>query len=347
VLVGVAPDAERARDVKDALALAKEIALATAWARDLVNLGPADCTPTILADAATALAKEAGLEVEVKGAKELERLKMGMFLGVTRGSVEPPRLVRVSWTPKGPGAKKPPLVLVGKAITFDSGGLSLKPTESMVTMNTDMAGSAAVLGAMRVIALLKPPFPVHAVLGACENMPGGRAYKPSDVLVSYAGKTVEITNTDAEGRLVLGDMLAWAAETFAPAAMIDVATLTGACMVALGMTTAGLFGPDGAFPDQVLAAARAAGEDVWRMPMTEALEEQLKSDRADLKNTGERWGGAISAAHFLHAFVKDVPWAHLDIAGPSHATKEKGYVAKGGTGFAIRTLVELVRRFEA
>jgi leucyl aminopeptidase len=345
--VGVPAEADGAREVKDAAALAREIAEAVAWARDLVNLGPADCTPTILADAAVALAKQAGLQVEVKGPKEIQALEMGMFLGVTRGSVEPPRLVRVSYLPKGAAARKPPLVLVGKAITFDSGGLSLKPTESMVTMNTDMAGSAAVLGAMRVVAAMKPAFPVHAVLGACENMPGGRAYKPSDVLVSYAGKTVEITNTDAEGRLVLGDMLAWAAETLKPAAMIDVATLTGACMVALGMTTAGLFGPDGPFPDRVLAAARAAGEDVWRMPMTESLKEQLKSDRADMKNTGERWGGAISAAHFLHAFVKDVPWAHLDIAGPSHATKEKGYVAKGGTGFGIRTLVELVRRWDA
>ncbi|WP_242395424.1 leucyl aminopeptidase [Anaeromyxobacter oryzisoli] len=347
LIVGVPAGAERTRAVKDALALAQEIAGAVTWARDLVNLGPADCTPTLLAETAAALAKQAGLHVEVRGPKELQALKMGMFLGVARGSAEPPRLVRVSWIPRGAAARKRPLVLVGKALTFDSGGLSLKPTDSMVTMNTDMAGSAAVLGAMRVVAALEPPFPVHAVLGACENMPGGRAYKPSDVLVSYAGKTVEIVNTDAEGRLVLGDVLAWAAETLAPAAIVDVATLTGACMVGLGLTTAGLFGPEGPLVDQVLAAARAAGEDVWRMPMTEALEEQLKSDRADLKNTGERFGGAITAAHFLHAFVKDVPWAHLDIAGPSHARKERGYVPKGGTGFGIRTLVELVRRYDA
>ena len=266
-----------------------------------------------------------------------------MFLGVTRGSAEEPRLVTVSFVPKGPAARRPPLVLVGKAITFDSGGLSLKPTDSMVTMNTDMAGSAAVLGAMRVVASLRPAFPVHAVLGACENMPGGRAYKPSDVLVAFDGQTVEITNTDAEGRLVLGDVIAWAARRFEPAAMIDVATLTGACMVALGMTTAGLLGPDGPVIDGVLAAARASGEEVWRLPLVEALKEQLKSDRADLKNTGERFGGAISAAHFLHAFAKETPWAHLDIAGPSHAPKERGYVAKGGTGFGLRTLVEFVR----
>jgi leucyl aminopeptidase len=347
VTIAVPARAERSAPVKEAIDVARELAASVAWARDLVNLGPADCTPAALADAARELAREAGLAVEVRGPKEIEKLGMGMFLGVTRGSVEPPRLVTVSYLPKGAAAKRPPVVLVGKAITFDSGGLSLKPTESMVTMHTDMAGSAAVLGAMRVIARLKPVFPVHAVLGACENMPGGRAYKPSDVLVSYAGKTVEITNTDAEGRLVLGDVLAWVAETLKPAAMVDVATLTGACMVALGHTTAGLFGPDGAVVDGMLAAARAAGEDVWRLPMTESLKEQLESDRADLKNTGERWGGAISAAHFLHAFAKDTPWAHLDIAGPSHAPKERGYVAKGGTGFAVRTLVEFVRAWGA
>jgi leucyl aminopeptidase len=347
VTVAVPAGAERSAPVKEAIELAREIAAAVAWARDMVNLGPADCTPSVLADAARELAGEAGLEVEVRGPKEIERLGMGMFLGVTRGSVEPPRLVRVSWLPKGSAAKKPPVVLVGKAITFDSGGLSLKPTENMVTMNTDMAGSAAVLGAMRVLSRLRPQFPVHAVLGACENMPGGRAYKPSDVLVSYAGKTVEITNTDAEGRLVLGDVIAWAAERFEPAAMIDVATLTGACMVALGHTTAGLFGPDGPVVDGVLAAARASGEEVWRLPMVESLKEQLESDRADLKNTGERYGGAISAAHFLHVFAKETPWAHLDIAGPSHSGKERAYVAKGGTGFGVRTLVEFVRAWDA
>jgi leucyl aminopeptidase len=344
VTVAVGDGAARPAELKEALELAREIAAAVAWARDLVNLGPADCTPTVLADAARDLARDAGLEVEVRGPKEIAKLGMGMFLGVTRGSVEPPRLVTVSYRPRGGAAARgAPVVLVGKAITFDSGGLSLKPTENMVTMNTDMAGSAAVLGAMRVVARLKPPFPVHAVLGACENMPGGRAYKPSDVLVSYSGKTVEITNTDAEGRLVLGDVIAWAAERFEPAALVDVATLTGACMVALGHTTAGLFGPDGPVVEGMLAAARASGEDVWRLPMTESLKEQLESDRADLKNTGERYGGAISAAHFLHVFAKDTPWAHLDIAGPSHSTKERAYVAKGATGFGIRTLVEFVR----
>jgi leucyl aminopeptidase len=348
VTVAVPSGRERAAEVKEALRTAGEIGRAVAWARDLVNLGPADCTPALLADAARALAREAGLACVVRGPKEIAALGMGMFLGVTRGSAEPPRLVTVSYAPRSAAARRrKPLVLVGKAITFDSGGLSLKPTDSMVTMNTDMAGSAAVLGAMRVVAALRPELPVHAVLGACENMPGGRAYKPSDVLVAFDGQTVEITNTDAEGRLVLGDVLAWAAKTFEPAALVDVATLTGACMVALGMTTAGLLGPDGPTVDAVLAAARAAGEEVWRLPMVESLKEQLKSDRADMKNTGERFGGAISAAHFLHAFAKEAPWAHLDIAGPSHAPKERGYVAKGGTGFGVRTLVELVRALEA
>jgi leucyl aminopeptidase len=343
VRVALPRGAERTAEVKRELELASEIAAAVEWARDLVNLGPADCTPMHLAAAARALAREARLDVEVRGPREIANLKMGMFLGVTRGSAEPAQLVSVSWVPTGAAARKRPVVLVGKAITFDSGGLSLKPTESMVTMNTDMAGSAAVLGAMRVLAALRPPFPVHAVLGACENMPGGRAYKPSDVLVAADGQTVEITNTDAEGRLVLGDVIAWAARRWKPAAMVDVATLTGACMVALGPTTAGLLGPDGPVIEGVLEAARAAGEEVWRLPLTETLKEQLKSDRADLKNTGDRWGGAITAAHFLHAFAKETPWAHLDIAGPSHSTKERGYVAKGGTGFGIRTLVEFVR----
>jgi len=251
--------------------------------------------------------------------------------------------VKLSWVPKGPAAKRPPVVLVGKALTFDSGGLSLKPADSMPTMHTDMAGAAAVVAAMKVVAGLQPAFPVHAVFGACENMPGGRAYKPSDVLRAFDGKTVEIMNTDAEGRLVLGDVIAWAARTLKPAAMVDVATLTGACMVALGMTTAGLLGPDGQVVDRVAAAARDAGEEVWRLPLTESIKENLKSDRADLKNVGDRMGGAIAAGHFLHAFAGETPWAHLDIAGPSHSPKEYGYVQKGGTGFGVRTLVDFVR----
>jgi leucyl aminopeptidase len=333
----------RRRDLREEVALAEATAAAVRWVRDLVNLGPAECTPAALAAAASRAAAGSGLEVAVRGKRQIEALRMGMFLGVARGSAEPPRLVSLSWAPRGAAARRRPLVLVGKAITFDSGGLSLKPSDSMTTMNTDMAGAAAVVGAMKVVARLRPAFPVHAVFGACENMPGGRAYKPSDVLTAFDGQTVEITNTDAEGRLVLGDVLAWAVKTWKPAAVVDVATLTGACMVALGMTTAGVMGPDGPVVEAVLDAARRAGEEAWRLPLTPSLGDNLKSDRADLKNAGERWGGAMTAALFLQKFVGDVPWAHLDIAGPSHAAKERGYVARGATGFAVRTLVELVR----
>jgi leucyl aminopeptidase len=343
VALALPPGAEKDPEVSAAIRLGAAMAEAVGWARDLVNLGPADCTPARLADAARATAREAGLACEVQGPRQLEALKMGMFLGVSRGSAEPPRLVKLSWLPKGAAARRPPVVLVGKALTFDSGGLSLKPADSMPTMHTDMAGAAAVVAAMKVIAQLQPPFPVHGVFGACENMPGGRAYKPSDVLRAFDGQTVEVMNTDAEGRLVLGDVLAWAAKTLKPAAMVDVATLTGACMVALGMTTAGLLGPDGPVVDAVAAAAHAAGEEAWRLPLTDSIKENLKSDRADLKNLGDRMGGAIAAGHFLHAFAGDTPWAHLDIAGPSHSPKEYGYVAKGGTGYGVRTLVEFVR----
>ncbi|HZY03577.1 MAG TPA: leucyl aminopeptidase [Anaeromyxobacteraceae bacterium] len=343
LVLSLPPGQERSREVREAAELAKAVAAACAWARDLVNEPPLACTPSRLAQEARDLAKAAGLHCEVRGPREIAALRMGMFLGVTRGSAEEPRLIRLSWVPKGAAAKEPPLLMVGKAITFDSGGLSLKPTESMVDMKTDMAGSAAALGAMRVVATMKPPFPVHALVGACENMPGGRAYKPSDVLTACNGKSVEVTNADAEGRLVLGDVLAWGISTLKPAAAVDVATLTGSCVVALGHTTAGAFGPDGKAMDGLLSAARAAGEDVWRLPLTESLKEQLKSEVADLRNTGERWGGAITAAWFLKEFVGDTPWVHLDIAGPASTSKERGYLAKGATAAGLRTLVELVR----
>jgi leucyl aminopeptidase len=343
LVVAVPQGLERSREVKESVALGRSVAGSVAWARDRVNEPPLHLTPTRLADAARELAKEAGLHVEVLGPREIAGLRMGMFLGVTRGSAEEPRLVKISYAPKGAAGRKPPVVIVGKAITFDSGGLSLKPTEGMVDMKTDMAGAAAAIAAMRVVAELAPPFPVHALVGACENMPGGRAYKPSDVLIARNGKTVEITNTDAEGRLVLGDVLAWGVETLQPALLVDLATLTGACIVALGMTTVGAFGPDGPAMDAVLAAARTAGEDTWRLPLVDSVKEELKSDVADLKNAGTRMGGSISAAWFLKEFAGDAPWVHLDIAGPSNTTKERGYIAKGGTGVGVRTLVELVR----
>ncbi|MBX7112779.1 MAG: leucyl aminopeptidase [Myxococcaceae bacterium] len=327
-----------------AVELAQRIATATNWARDLVNEPAGTMTPTILANEAKKMATETGLALKVGDRKEIDKLKMGMFVGVTQGSLEEPRLIQLTYTPKdAEAAARRPVVLVGKAITFDSGGLSLKTAEGMVDMKTDMAGSAAVLGAMRVIAHLAPPFPVHAMMGACENMPSGNAYRPGDVLVSRLGKTVEITNTDAEGRLVLGDMLAYANE-LKPALLIDIATLTGACMIALGHYLVGAFGDDDQAVWAVLEAARQAGEEFWRLPIPDAQKDALRSDIADMKNSGERYGGAINGAVFLKEFVGDTPWVHLDIAGPSQSPKERGYYAKGATGVGVRTFVELIRR---
>ena len=339
------PDAvKRTAQLSAAVQLGQTIATATTWARDLVNEPAGVMTPTRLANEAEMMAKSAGLQFLIGGLKEIQKLKMGMFLGVTQGSVEPPRLIHLWYTPKNAkAAQAPPLALIGKAITFDSGGLSLKTAEGMVDMKTDMAGSAAVLGAMKVIAELKPNFPVHAFMGACENMPSGNAYRPGDVLISRLGKTVEITNTDAEGRLVLGDILTWANE-HKPAAMIDLATLTGACMVALGHYIVGAFGENDALMGEVLSAAEKAGEHFWRLPVTELQKDALHSEIADMKNAGERWAGATNAALFLKEFVGQTPWVHLDIAGPSQSPKDRGYFIKGATGVGVRTLVELVRQ---
>lgn len=335
---------EKSKELDGAVELARRISEATNWARDLVNEPPNVVNPERLAQAAQEAAKQSGLKAEIGGQKDIEKLKMGMFLGVAQGSANEPRLIHLSYTPKNArDAKRAPVALVGKAITFDSGGLSLKPSDSMIDMKTDMAGSAAVLAAMKVIGFLKPPFPVHAFIGACENMPSGTAYRPGDILTSRLGKTVEITNTDAEGRLVLGDILTWACE-HKPAAVIDLATLTGACVIALGNYIVGAFGEDDAAVWAVMDAARSAGEEFWRMPVSDLQKDALRSEVADMKNAGERWGGSINAALFLREFVGETPWVHLDIAGPSTSPKERGYLGKGATGVGVRTLVEYVRR---
>jgi len=334
----------RSKALEEMISLGQKLVEATNWARDLVNEPGGEVTPVRLAEEARKAAQAHGLKISVGGWKEIRQLKMGMFIGVAQGSVHEPRLVKVSYVPKNQKhAKRPAVALVGKAITFDSGGLSLKTAEGMVDMKTDMAGSAAVLGAMQVVAALKPPFPIHAYLGACENMPSGTAYRPGDILISRLGKTVEITNTDAEGRLVLGDILAWANEE-KPAVLIDIATLTGACMIALGHYVAGAFGDDDDLTYAVLEAARSAGEEMWRLPIAEAQKDALRSDVADMKNSGERYGGSINAAHFLKEFVGETPWVHLDIAGPSTSPKERGYHAKGATGYGVRTFVEYIRK---
>ncbi|HET9036411.1 MAG TPA: leucyl aminopeptidase [Myxococcaceae bacterium] len=339
------PDgAARSRPLDQVLERVLHVSEAANFARTLVNEPAGHLTPEALAEEASRAAKGHGLEVQVSGPRELQKLRMGMFSAVGQGSQNTPRLIEISYRPKKAAeAKSRPVSLVGKAITFDSGGLSLKSAENMADMKSDMAGSAAVLGALQVAAELAPPFPVLGYLGAAENMPSGTAYRPGDILVSRLGKTVEVTNTDAEGRLVLGDVLAYAVEQ-KPAALIDLATLTGACVVALGLWVAGLFSNDDALADELLSASARAGEALWRLPLVDLQKETLRSDVADMKNHGERWGGAITAAVFLREFVGDVPWAHLDIAGPALAPRERGYLGKGATGIGVRTIAEFLEK---
>lgn len=344
----LSPEFKKNADADAGLALGISVGEAVCFARDLVNEPAANLTPTMLADAAKRQLEGTGLTITAHNRKKLEQLKMGMFLGVAQGSAEEPRLIEIKYNPKGAKAgKAKPLALVGKAITFDSGGLSLKPADAMVDMKTDMAGAAAVIGAMWVIATqIKPDFPVYGYVAAAENMPSGTAYRPGDILTSRIGKTVEITNTDAEGRLVLGDTLSYACEQN-PRVVIDLATLTGACMVALGLGTVGTWSNEEEWAEKVLDSAKNAGESFWHMPLLDDVKDNLKSNVADMKNSGTRWGGSISGALFLKEFVGETPWVHLDIAGPSTTDKDAGYLAKGGTGVGIRTLVDLVRNLEA
>jgi leucyl aminopeptidase len=296
-------------------------------------------TPRIFADRAAAIATEAGLGVEVLDERQIAELGMGLLLGVARGSSEPPRLIVLRHSP--PAAPRAPVLgLVGKGITFDSGGISIKPADGMERMKDDMAGGAAVLGAMRAIALLGAPVRVVGVVPTTENMPGGRAVKPGDILRGANGKTVEVLNTDAEGRLVLGDGL-WYAQRLEATHLVDVATLTGACVVALGKITSGLFGTPQAWVDVIRAAAERAGDRVWPMPMFDEYREQIRSDIADFTNTGGRPAGAITAALFLKEFAGALPWAHLDIAGTAWAEEAKPFLPKGASGVAVRTLAEL------
>ena len=326
------------------------VADAVGLARDLVNEPAGKITPHALAAEARRAGAAHGFAVEVLGRAQIKKLGMNLFLGVSQGSAEEPQLVKMSWTPAKAAAGTRAVALVGKAITFDSGGLSIKTASGMEDMKTDMAGAAAVIAAMALVARLKPPFPVHAYFGACENLPSGTAYKPGDVITGKNGTSVEILNTDAEGRLVLADVLAWAVEE-KPAAVVDLATLTGAIMVALGPWTTGLFCNDDALADELLSSARATGESAWRMPLPPEMEELIKSPIADLKNTGGRYGGSINAALFLQHFVRPpghssakIAWAHLDIAGPSSIDRERGYTPRGGTGAGVRLLAEWLRR---
>ena len=314
--------------------------LARAFANEPSNV----LTPKVFAERAAEIAKAAGVGVEILDEKEIARLGMGLLLGVARGSVEPPRVIVLRHDPPGAPAS-PVLGLVGKGITFDTGGISIKPADGMERMKDDMAGGAAVICAMRAISLLKAPIRVVGVVPATENMPGGRAMKPGDILTGASGKTVEVINTDAEGRLILGDGL-WYAQQLGATHLVDVATLTGACVVGLGKVVTGLFGrPDG-WRDTIQSVAYKAGDRCWPMPLYDEYFDQIRSEIADMMNSGGRAGGACTAAIFLKEFAGEIPWAHMDIAGTAWAEEGKPYQQKGPIGIAVRTLAELPFTYE-
>jgi leucyl aminopeptidase len=313
------------------------VAEATNYVRDLCNHPSNVVTPSRLAEEAQSIAREFGLTCRIIEKEEAESLGMGAFLGVARGSLEPPKFIILEYT--GGKKKEPPVVLVGKSITFDSGGISLKPADKMEQMKTDMSGGAAVLGTMKALAQLKLPVSVVGILPATENMPSGTAVKPGDVVRGMSGKTIEVINTDAEGRMVLADGLAYAAR-YKPAAIVDLATLTGACVVALGNHATGVMGTSPKLIERLKKAGEHSGERVWELPLWEEYREQIKSDVADMKNVGGRGAGAITAAAFLQKFVGDFPWVHLDIAGTSWNDELRPYAPKGATGVGVRLLIQ-------
>jgi leucyl aminopeptidase len=308
-------------------------------ARELANEPSNTLTPSVFAERAVSISRDCGLSVEVLDEQALATLGMGMLLAVGQGSHERPRMAVIRYEPARAPAR-PVLGLVGKGITFDTGGISIKPAEGMERMKDDMAGGAAVIAAMRAIATLGAPIKVVGVIPIAENMPGGRAFRPGDVLTSASGKTVEVLNTDAEGRLILGDAL-WYAQELGATHLVDIATLTAAITVALGKFTSGLFGTPAAWVEHVRVIAERAGDRCWPMPLFEEYRDLLKSDIADMVNTAGRYGGAITAALFLKEFTGGLPWAHLDIAGTAWVEDERPYIPKGAAGIGIRTLAEL------
>jgi leucyl aminopeptidase len=313
------------------------------FTRDLVNEPSNRMTPTILADRAKKMCQEVGLKCEVYGADKIKELKMGAFWSVAQGSDEPPALIVMRYEPAG-APEQPVLGLVGKGITFDTGGISIKPADGMEKMKYDMAGGATMIGAMRAIALLKPKVKVIGIVCATENMPSGKAQKPGDVQIAMSGKSIEIINTDAEGRLVLADGLFYARQ-LGCTHLVDAATLTGAVVVALGYANAGIFANDDAMYERFHKANDEAGEKMWRLPLDDEYKENIKSTIADIVNSGGRWGGAINAAMFLKEFAEDTPWIHLDIAGTAWMEDQKPWIAKGPSGIALRSLVEFVKSF--
>ena len=332
------PKKDQLRQVTEGIRRGVATAEATVFVRDLCNHPSNVLTPTKVASEATAIAKAEQISIKILEQKEMKRLGMGALLGVARGSQEPPKFIILEYN----GTKKKderPVVLVGKTITFDTGGISLKPAENMEHMKADMTGGAEVLASIRAAARLKLPLRLISILPVAENMPGGRAIKPGDIVTTLSGKTVEVQNTDAEGRLILADGLAYAMR-YKPAALIDIATLTGACVVALGQFAIGMFGTDHALKEQVRKSGQKSGERVWEMPLWEEYFEQLKSDVADMRNIGGRGGGMITAALFLSKFVGDCPWVHLDIASTDWSERERAYIPKGPTAIGTRLLVQ-------
>ena len=349
-LTVIAREAEKATTAEVQLGFdeGNVLGLAQNFARSLVNEPGNVLTPTEMGKRAAAMCKEFGLKCEVYSTEKLRELKMGAFLAVAQGSEEPPALIVMTYEPKGGGAKDAPVLgLVGKGITFDTGGISIKPADGMEKMKYDMGGAGAMIGAMQAIAQLKPAVKVISVVCSAENMPDGKAYKPGDVVTAMSGKTIEIMNTDAEGRLVLADGLHYA-QTLGCTHLIDAATLTGAVAVALGLLNAGLFSNDDATCAKFVEGLAKSGEMFWRLPCTDDYRDQIKSGIADIMNTGNsRYGGAITAAMFLKEFVGETPWIHLDIAAMAWVDEQKPWMAKGPTGVAVRSLVEWVRSYEA
>jgi leucyl aminopeptidase len=326
---------DRLRELEDQLRRGETVGQAINLARDLVNTPPSEKAPALLAEQIRGVAAQAGIEVQIWDEARIREERFGGLLGVAAGSENPPSFVVLQYAR---GGETSPIALVGKGVTFDSGGLSLKPSASMEDMKCDMTGAAVVIAAMQATARLELPINITGYLALTENMTGGKAMKLGDVLTIRNGKTVEVLNTDAEGRLILADALSFAAES-RPGRILDLATLTGACIVALGPKAAGLFSNDEPFCKDVLAACARTGERAWRMPLDDDYKEQLKSNVADLKNVGGKWGGAITAAKFLEQFVDSRPWVHLDIAGPSWSDSEAATRDAGATGCFVRTLV--------
>jgi leucyl aminopeptidase len=343
-LVGYS-DAERAAAEKG-LARGVIIGESQNFARDLINEPSNKLTPRILAEKAEVMAKQAGLAVEILDEKKITDLKMGALLSVSQGGPEPPRVMVVTYTPANAKPGAPVLGLIGKAVTFDTGGISIKPSEGMEKMKYDMAGGATMLGVMRALASLKPNVKVICVVPATENMPGGTAQKPGDIQTAMSGKTIEVLNTDAEGRLILADAVHYAKQLGATH-LVDAATLTGAIVVALASINVGVFGgADPAWTDKVLASAKAAGEKMWQMPMDDEYREYIKGTVADIQNIGSgKGGGSITGAWFIREFAGDTPWVHLDIAGTAWNDDAKAWLAKGPTGVALRTLVHLAMSY--